>query len=163
MAIPVYLWLKDDGGNIVKGDVDVRGREGSIEINEIMHTVELPIDDLTGKITGTCGHGEMCFRKDIDNSSPYLSKGVSRGSKFSEAVFKYYRINYSGQEEEYFRVTLTDCRMTDIDSFMLDIKSPRFETYSHQEYVSISYKKIEWHYLDGNIIHSHSWNERTTA
>lgn len=41
MAIPVYLWLVDDAGNLVKGSVDVRGREGSIEISEFMHTVEL--------------------------------------------------------------------------------------------------------------------------
>ena len=163
MAIPVYLWLIDDAGNHVKGSVDVRGREGSIEISEIMHTVELPIDDLTGRITGPCCHGDMSFRKDLDSSSPYLSKGVSSGSKFKEAVFKYYRINVNGHEEEYFRVTLTDCRITDIDSFMLDIKDPLFEKYSHQEYVSVNYSKIEWRYLDGNIIHSHGWNERRTA
>lgn len=32
MAIPAYLWLKDDGGTPVKGSVDMPGREGSIEI-----------------------------------------------------------------------------------------------------------------------------------
>jgi len=32
MAIPVYLWLKDDGGAEIKGSVDVNNREGSIEV-----------------------------------------------------------------------------------------------------------------------------------
>lgn len=32
MAIPVYLWLKDDGGADIKGSVDVQDREGSIEV-----------------------------------------------------------------------------------------------------------------------------------
>jgi len=32
MAIPAYLWLKDDGGAHIKGSVDVAKREGSIEI-----------------------------------------------------------------------------------------------------------------------------------
>lgn len=32
MAIPAYLWLKDDGGTDIKGAVDVRDREGSIEV-----------------------------------------------------------------------------------------------------------------------------------
>ena len=27
MAIPVYLWLKDDGGADIKGSVDVQDRE----------------------------------------------------------------------------------------------------------------------------------------
>ena len=30
MAIPAYLWLKDDGGAIIKGSVDVKDREGSV-------------------------------------------------------------------------------------------------------------------------------------
>jgi type VI secretion system secreted protein Hcp len=28
MAIPAYLWLKDDGGADIKGSVDVHRREG---------------------------------------------------------------------------------------------------------------------------------------
>jgi len=39
MAIPVYLWLTDDAGNMVKGSVEVKGREGSIEVVELMHAV----------------------------------------------------------------------------------------------------------------------------
>ena len=45
MAIPVYLWLTDSTGNLVKGSVDICGREGSIEVIELMHAVELPTDD----------------------------------------------------------------------------------------------------------------------
>jgi len=50
MAIPVYLWLTDDAGNQVKGSVDVQDKEGSVEIVELMHNVELSTDLLTGKI-----------------------------------------------------------------------------------------------------------------
>ena len=39
MAIPVYLWLEDEGGSPVKGNVDVNGREGSIEVSELMHSL----------------------------------------------------------------------------------------------------------------------------
>ncbi|WP_313487401.1 type VI secretion system tube protein TssD [Pseudescherichia sp.] len=163
MAIPVYLWLTDDAGNSVKGLVDVKDREGSIEILELMHTVELPIDDLTGKITGTRFHGELAFRKEIDCSSPYLYKGITSGRNFKTAQFRYYRINHNGQEEEYFRTTLENARVTDIESFMLDIKDPQFQKQTHQEYVSLSYEKITWHYIDGNIIHSDSWQERGEA
>lgn len=37
MAIPAYLWLKDDGGNPIKGSVNVQNREGSIEILSFSH------------------------------------------------------------------------------------------------------------------------------
>lgn len=39
MAIPAYLWLKDDGGADIKGSVDVQDREGSI----VMEIFNIPI------------------------------------------------------------------------------------------------------------------------
>ncbi|EHN8850360.1 TPA: type VI secretion system tube protein Hcp [Enterobacter hormaechei] len=51
MAIPAYLWLKDDGGHPIKGSVDVQNREGSIEILSFSHGLLVPTDNNTGKIT----------------------------------------------------------------------------------------------------------------
>ena len=39
MAIPAYLWLKDDGGADIKGSVDVKDREHSIEIETVIKIV----------------------------------------------------------------------------------------------------------------------------
>lgn len=52
MAIPAYLWLKDDGDQIIKGSVDVNGRDGSIEVNGFSHNVTVPTDAITGKSQG---------------------------------------------------------------------------------------------------------------
>jgi type VI secretion system secreted protein Hcp len=49
MAIPVYLWLKDDGGADIKGSVDVKDREGSIEVVAQEHNLYIPTDNNTGK------------------------------------------------------------------------------------------------------------------
>lgn len=158
MAIPVYLWLTDDAGNQVKGSVDLHGREGSIEIVELMHNVELPIDDKTGKITSKRQHGDYALIKELDCASPYLYQGVSSGRKFKQAVLKFYRVNYNGQEEEYFRVTMNNVRINEIEPFMFDIKNPVFEKHNHLEALYLAYEKITWHYLDGNIIYSDLWN-----
>lgn len=160
MAIPIYLWLIDDVGSPVNGSVDIKGREGSIEVIEFMHAVELPVDDLTGKITCLRIHGDYAFIKEIDSSSPYLFKSLTSGRKFSKAVFKFYRINWSGHEEEYFRTTLESVRVTEITPFMMDVKDPTFINDTHHEAVLLGYEKITWHYLDGNVIHSDAWNER---
>ena len=53
MAIPVYLWLQDDGGAEIKGSVGVQKREGSIEVVAQDHSVYIPTDNNTGKLTGT--------------------------------------------------------------------------------------------------------------
>lgn len=95
MAISVYLWLEDDGGTPVKGSVDVNGRENSIEVCELMHSVEQPVDPLTGKITARRLHSTYAFMKNVDNASPYLYKALSSGQTFKKAVFRFYRINYN--------------------------------------------------------------------
>ena len=41
MAIPAYLWLRDDGGNPIYGSVDVQNREGSIEVLSFSHGLAL--------------------------------------------------------------------------------------------------------------------------
>lgn len=79
MAIPAYLWLKDDGGALIKGDVDVINRESSIEIKGFHHNLMIPTDNATGKVTGTRMHSPMLLVKEFDYSSPYLYKAVSTG------------------------------------------------------------------------------------
>ncbi|MCT4711320.1 type VI secretion system tube protein Hcp [Enterobacteriaceae bacterium H11S18] len=163
MAIPVYLWLTDDAGNLVKGAVDIHGREGSIEVTELMHAVELPTDDMTGKVTAKRIHGDYAIIKEVDSASPYLYQGVTSGKRYQKAELKFYKINNNGQETEYFRTTLENVRINEMEPFMLDIKAPAFEKHSHLEALYLSYEKITWHYIDGNIIHSDSWNERSAA
>nr|CRY93658.1 hypothetical protein [uncultured prokaryote] len=163
MAIPIYLWLKDDGGNPVKGSVDVHQREGSIEITALAHGVSLPTDDLSGKITATREHAPFVFTKAVDSSSPYLYQFVSTGKLLKSAELKFYRINHAGQEEEYFNVFLENARITCVVPYMDDVKDPDFAHYGHMEVIEMTYDKITWKYLDGNIIHSDSWKERSAA
>jgi len=56
MAIPAYLWLKDDGGADIKGAVDVQDREGSIEVLGFSHGLHLPTDNMTGKTLPNHSH-----------------------------------------------------------------------------------------------------------
>jgi len=163
MAVPVYLWLKDDGGHAVNGSVDIKNREGAIEIVELMHNVELPIDNHTGKITHKCIHNDYFLIKETDRSSPFLYHSVSSGRKMKEAVLNFYRINANGQEEEYFRITMEDVRVNEIEPYMLDVKAPQYEKHNHLEAFYLSYERITWHYLDGNIIHSDVCSNKEAA
>jgi len=158
MAIPAYLWLKDDGGADIKGAVDVRDREGSIEILQMMHSVELPVDGTTGKITGTRVHSGYAFEKETDSASPYLYSALTTGRRFQSAEFKFYKINDNGMEVEYFNTKLEGVRVSSIEPLMHDIKCQNFSRHTHHEFVELRYEKITWHYLDGNIIHSDSWD-----
>lgn len=160
MAIPVYLWLQDDSGVDIKGDVNVSDRNGSIEVLELMHVIEIPTDSSSGAITGTRIHGGYSFEKEVDSSSPYLYDALSTGKKLRKGMFSFYKINDGGREQEYFRTTLEGVTVNEITPFMLDVKDSIFHKHTHHEYVTLRYEKITWHYIDGNVIHSDSWNVR---
>ncbi|QCA04744.1 Hcp family type VI secretion system effector [Pantoea vagans] len=161
MPIPAYLWLKDDGGASVRGTVDVKGREGSIEVIAFSHGVNLPYDSTTGKITGKRNHAPISFEKEFDSSSPYLYKAVSRGNTLKSAEFKWYRINDAGQEEEYFNMLLEGVIVVSVNPGMPNAKMAGVSHINHMESVSLMYEKITWKYCDGNILFTDSWEERT--
>ncbi|HDC2658238.1 TPA: type VI secretion system tube protein Hcp [Salmonella enterica] len=163
MAIPVYLWLYEEDGKLLKGGVDVNGREGSIELVGMQHDVFIPTDDMTGTATGTRQHEAYTFEKEIDPSSPLLYRALTTGRTLEKAVFKYYRINNNGMEEEYFNVVLENVKVCHVVPIMFDIKDPEFEKHGHIEHVGLRYEKITWKYVDGNIQHADSWKERKTA
>lgn len=163
MAIPVYLWLYEDDGKLLKGGVDVNGREGSIELVGMQHAVFIPTDDMTGTATGTRLHEASTFEKEIDPSSPLLYRAMTTGRTLAKAIFRYYRINNNGMEEEYFTVTLEKVKVCHIVPVMFDTKDPTYEKHGHIEHVGLRYEKITWNYVDGNIQHADSWKERKTA
>lgn len=141
MAIPVYLWLKDDGDLYIKGSVDVKDREGSIEVVAQEHTLYIPTDNNTGKLTGTRIHTPFVFTKEIDVSSPYLYKAVTTGQTLKSAEFKWYKINDAGQEVEYFNTTLENVKLVKVAPRMHDIKDSSFEKHNHLEQVELRYEK----------------------
>lgn len=149
MAIPVYLWLKDDGGADIKGSVDVQDREGSIEVVAQEHNLYIPTDNNTGKLTGTRIHTPFLFTKEIDSSSPYLYKAVTTGQTLKSAEFKWYRINDAGQEVEYFNTKLENVKVVKVNPLMHDIKNPAYEKHNHLEQIELRYEKITWTYKDG--------------
>lgn len=158
MAIPAYMFLKDDGGADIKGSVDVKGREGSIEIVSFIHGLNIPTDPHTGKLTGTRVHSALEIEKEFDSSSPYLYKAVSTGQTLKSVEIKWYKINDAGQEQEYFNMLLENVKLVGINPIMHNIKS--VQNMNHLESVSLRYEKITWKYCDGNVVHSDTWKEK---
>ncbi|ADU70751.1 Hcp family type VI secretion system effector [Pantoea sp. At-9b] len=163
MAIPVYLWLKDDGGMDIKGSVEAEHREGSVEVVAMKHQVHIPTDGNTGKVTGTRVHAPLQFTKAIDSSSPYLYKAVTTGQTLKSAELKWYLIDSGGNEVEYFNTRLENVKVVKVSPLMHDIKDPAKEQHNHLEEIELRYEKITWTFKEGNLVHSDEWNTRTVA
>ncbi len=62
-----------------------------------------------------------------------------------KATFRFYRINDNGMEEEYFRVTLENARVLEVEPLLLDVKNDKWAKHNHLEYIDMGYEKIIWH------------------
>lgn len=160
MAIPAYLWLKDDGGSGIKGSSTVQGREGSIEVIGFNHGLNLPVDPMNGKITGPRVHSAMRIEKEFDSASPYLYKALSKGQTLKSAELRWYRIDDSGREKLYFTMLLENVKVSGINPGMPNIKTPEAEKINHVESVALMYDMSTWHYEDGHIEFTDTWNDR---
>ncbi|HCM9194821.1 Hcp family type VI secretion system effector [Enterobacter cloacae] len=161
MAVPVHLFLTNDGGTMICGSCDVAQREGSIELRGLQHNLSLPTDSATGKITGTRQHSPFQFTKELDSSSPYLFKAAATGQTLKTAEFRFYHINYSGQEEEYYRITLENVKVISVSPVIYDTRG--CPGTGHMEEVAFNYEKITHLYKDGNLLAHDAWNERPTS
>ncbi|RDS84464.1 Hcp1 family type VI secretion system effector [Dyella monticola] len=137
MAIPAYLWLKDDGGAEIKGSSTVTGREGSIEVIGFSHGLNLPVASNNGKITGTRVHSPMSLEKEFDASSPYLYKAVAKGQTLKSAELHWYRIDDSGRERVYFIMLFENVKVTGINPGMPNTKIAGMSEINHVESVSL--------------------------
>ena len=160
MATPIYLWLFEEDGKLIKGNVDVNGREGSIELTGMQHNIFIPNDQASGTITSLRQHEAYTFEKEVDSSSPLLYRALTTGRNLAKAILRYYRINDNGMEEEYFNVVLDNVKVCHILPIMFDVRDDEFENHGHIEHVGLRYEKITWLYTDRNIQHSDKWASR---
>ncbi|MEG5552276.1 type VI secretion system tube protein TssD [Enterobacter wuhouensis] len=163
MPAPPYMWLRDDGGADIKGSVDVKDREGSIEIISLSHGINLPVASMSGKITGTRQHSSMMIEKEVDSSTPYLYRAAATGQTLKSAEVKFYHINDAGQEVSYYTVMMENVKITGVNCGVANVKMPGKDKMNHVESVSMQYEKITWRIVDGNIQFADAWNERHTA
>ena len=151
MPTPSYAWFKDTSGGEIKGSVQITGREGSSEVMEFNHEVRIPTDVHTAKLTGVRMHNPVSLIKSFDAASPYLYKACCEGQTLQEVVIKWYIIDDSGQEKEYFIHKLEKVKVNSIKAYMPNTKDPDKERYVHLEEVGLAYGKITWTYCDGQL------------
>lgn len=157
MPVPSYAWLQDDQGGEIKGSVQIADREGTIEIMEFHHDVHIPTDPHTGRLTGVRMHSPVTLVKAYDASSPYLYKACCEGQTLKQVEVKWYAIDETGTEKEYFVHKLEDVKVSSVKALMPNTKDPTKDRYTHLEEVSLVYGKITWLYVDGSLEYTDAW------
>lgn len=158
MAVPLHLWLKDEGGADLRGSSEVSGREGSIEVLSLTHGIHSPTDGHTGKLMGSRHHRPLTIEKEIDRSSALLYRAVACGLTLQSGELRFYRTNESGREEAYFSMLLKNVKVVGVSPRVPNIKEAVSVHRNHFEVVELMYEEVTWTYADGNMMFKDAWN-----
>lgn len=149
MALPGYMNISAENQGTIEGECDLEGREGSIVVLSVSHSVKLPTDS-RGLPNGRRIHLPITILKTLDRTSPMLYQALSDGELLTEVVIDWYRMDGAGMEELYYRQTLKNAQITAIDFIVEESSAGSNSSVGHMEKVSFIYDSITWsHEIDG--------------
>lgn len=158
MAMPCHLSLEGNTQGKIDGSCEIEGREGTILVYKLEHSIGIPRDTHTGLPTGKRIHGSLTVTKEIDKSSPKLFQALTSGEQFKEVLLDFYRISPQGSEESYYTIKLENAIAVDIRAWFPETLIKENEPYKHMENVSFSYEKIIWTWVPDGIEAEDSWS-----
>ena len=157
MPMPSHLSLTGNNQGKIEGSCDISGREGTIIVYALDHTVQIPRDTHTGLPTGKRVHGPLTVTKEYDKSSPKLFQALCSGEQLSEVMLDFYRISPTGTEEKYYTTKLENAIIVDICSYYPETFAEASRAIKHMEKVSFSYEKIIWTWHPDGIEAEDEW------
>ena len=124
---------------------------------EFDHDVYIPTDANNGRLTGVRVHRPVKLVKSYDAASPYLYRACCTGQTLKEVAIKWFQIDETGAEKEYFTHVLENVKVSEVRALMPNTKDPDKERYVHLEEVSLVYGKIKWTYAEGGLEFEDDW------
>jgi len=157
MANIAYLSIKGKTQGLISAgccSLDSIGNKGqSSHIDQIM------VYAITHNISRhmNVNHHEIVVVKPVDKSSPLLGKAISENEELN-CVIEVYRTNRSGMNELFYKLTLSQARIMDID-FVLPhtMLEPGGEI---QEKIAFSYESIGWEHCTAKTSAFSFWSDR---
>ena len=151
MALPFYMTMVGDKTGNIEGFNSKVGHETEIQCHALEQRLYRPYNPETGQPTGVRIHGAVKVTKSFDKASPLLFHVLATGENLSEVVMKFFRIDPSGEEVNYYTITLTNATIVEIKPIMLNHFDEQMSRYDHMEEVHITYEKVEWRWEPDGI------------
>ena len=162
MSLMTYAYLVGKSTGKVKGGVTQKGREEAIAVIAVSHGMVSPHDVASGQPSGKRIHKPWMFTKELDQATPLLYNMLATNETIISAVFRFWAPQVhagigAGSEVQNFTVTLTNARVASIDFRQANIRQPDLVKLAEYEEVALTYQKIEWTWMQGNIMAADDW------
>ena len=160
-ALNAYMTLTGETQGVIQGSVTEAGREDSILVIGMGHTVILPYDAATGLPTGKPQHRPIRIVKEIDKSSPILFTVLTTNENLTDVTIRFWQPGIAGSEENYYTIQLINAKIVSImpnhSSVLSD--SPDVDPDPMTETVTFVYQKIIVTWEEGGITSEADWNQ----
>ncbi|HHP7238368.1 type VI secretion system tube protein TssD [Longibacter sp.] len=143
--------------NGIEGDNLKGGREGTTQVVQVNHRVDIPTDSQRGIPMGERRHGKMNLILEADRAIPSLYQAVCRGEVLEELELMWYRITDDGLQEHYFSHMMTNVRVAAVEMQLPDTQNPELDETGHRAAVDLSYEKILWKHISAGMEYEDGW------
>jgi type VI secretion system secreted protein Hcp len=162
MASNAYLTLKGQKQGPITGSNIQKGREGTILVHAVSHSVASPRDLATGLATGKRQYKPLVITKEVDRSSPLLYTALATNENLTSFVLQFVApavatAGAAGLEKLIYTITLTNANIASIDLRMADNLEPALAGIPMYEEIAFTYQKIQWTWADGGITAADDW------
>lgn len=162
MPMPIHLKLKGTKQGAIQGSCTMKGREGTILVQGLEHSIDIPKSPQTGLPTGKRVHGALTITKETDKSSPKLQQALCSGEQLTEVDLEFYRIKPSGEEEKYYIIKLTNAIIVSVRTYFPNCLQADTKSFGHMEDISFTYSGIRWTWAPDGIEAEDSWDLKNT-
>jgi type VI secretion system secreted protein Hcp len=143
MAMTSYMTIKGKNQGDIQGDCSQQGRENTIIVYSMDHSVEIPRDTHTGLATGQRIHHSFNVITHMGKQTPKIFQACCTGEHMDVEI-NMFRINEKGQEEKYFTIKLANAIVVDSREFYPETFLEEFKPYRHMQEIKFTYEKITW-------------------
>lgn len=156
-SLNASLKLKGATQGDIKGGVIQKGREDSLRVLTVSHSVQSPRDPASGLATGKRQHKPLVLTVELDRAAPLLYRALTSNEKLSEVMIRFWSPSANakvgvGVESNSHSLRLVNAGLAEIKLIKSDDpKQP--DTLE----LSFTYQKIEWIWVDGNITAGDDW------
>jgi len=162
MALNAYLRMKGQKSGDIQGSVTQKGRENSILVFAVAHSIQSPRDPASGLPVGKRTHKPLVISKQLDRSTPLLYSMWASNEAISTWELQFWRQQQSPSptappEQQYYTVRLTNASIASINFHLPNTQDPNLMRFSEYEEIAFTYQQIEWIWVDGGITAQDSW------
>lgn len=156
MSTVAYLTIVGAKQGAIKGDVTIKGKEGTIALIGVSSQLNVPFDAATGAAQGRRQHHPIIITKHLDQATPKLYAALVTNENLTDATIAFWGQSPDGRQVLQFTIKLADARIVGI-AFAAHEGQGTAPAPAPSQELQLTYRKITWTWTEGNVTATDDW------